>query len=97
MGLELKQYALIEYPRVDLRPESRARAQFLINGYYSDLYGKSIRYESTRSIRVKIIELQAHMAALRQTAPSVFQATVKGMARQCTDFERIAALLEVLA
>jgi hypothetical protein len=93
MRLELKKYTLIEYPRVDLRPESRARALFLINGHYSDLYGKQIRYESVRSMRVKIIELEAHMDTVRISMPCVY----KALARQCTDFERICALLEILA
>ena len=92
MGLEQHKYALIEYPRTRLSRESRERARFLINGHYSTLYGKEIRYESVRSIRVKIIELEAHMDTVRLSMPVVY----KALARQCIDFERICALLEIL-
>lgn len=86
-------FALVEYPRVSLTRESRERALFLINGHYTNLYGKNIRYETVRSIRVKIIELEAHMDLVRISMPCVY----KSMARQCTDFERICKLLEILS
>lgn len=92
MGLEQQKYALVEYPRVNLSQESRERARFLINGHYSNLYGKEIRFESVRTIRVKILELEAHMDSVRISIPCVY----KALARQCIDFERICALLEIL-
>lgn len=70
-----------------------AQARYLLNNYYSTLYGTQIRYESTRSMRVKIIELEAHMDPLRATQPLLYRA----LARQCTDFERICMLLEKLS
>ena len=82
----------IEYPPVAITHESRSRARFLLNGHYSKIYGPQIRHESTRSIRVKIMELQALMPQHRRTNPPVY----KTLARQCTDFERICGLLEIL-
>lgn len=70
-----------------------AQARFLLNTYYTNLYGAQIRYESTRSLRVKILELEAHMDPLRNTQPLLYRA----MARQCVDFERISMLIEKLS
>lgn len=92
MGLASQRYSQIEYPRVCLSPATRARARFLINTHYTKVYGTRIRFETPRTMRVKIIELEAHMEPYRKTCPSVF----KTLARQCSDFERICALLEIL-
>lgn len=83
----------IEYPLVNLSHESRERARFLINTYYTERYGKEIRYESPSSIRVKILELRVCMDPLRKSQPLLYMA----MAKQCVDFERICALLEILS
>lgn len=92
MGMSLEHHARIQFPLVAITPESRARARFLLNSYYTDLYGKEIRYETVRSLRAKIIELEAHLDWLRDNSPICYKATV----RQCVDFERICALLEIL-
>lgn len=86
-------HAHIEYPPVAITHESRSRARFLLNGHYSNIYGPQIRLESTRSIRVKIMELEALMPQHRHVNPPVY----KTLARQCTDFERICALIELLS
>lgn len=92
MGISLERHARIQYPVVAITPERQARARFLLNTYYTQLYGKEIRYESPRSIRVKIIELEAHLDWMRDHNPICYKTTV----RQCVDFERICALLEIL-
>lgn len=93
MGLAFQQrYAQIEYPRVSLSPATRARARFLINTHYTRLYSSAIRFESPQSMRIKILELEAHMHPFRKTCPVAF----KALAKQCSDFERICALLEIL-
>ncbi|WJJ55081.1 hypothetical protein [Xanthomonas phage RTH11] len=70
-----------------------AQARFLLNTYYTNLYGSHIRHESVRSMRTKIIELEAHMDPLRATQPLLYRA----LARQCVDFERICMLIEKLS
>lgn len=91
MGLKQEKHSLIEYPRVKISKETRLRARFLINTHYTKLYGPEIRLETTRSIRVKIMELESHMEDFRRW-PAVFQS----MAKQCRDFERICSLIEIL-
>ncbi len=93
MGIHLERVARIQYPPVAITQETRRRAQFLINTHYTKIYGKDIRYESTRSMRVKILELEAHMESMRQSHPMIYRT----LARQCVDFERICALLEILS
>lgn len=92
MGLE-QRHALIEYPRVNLSKDSRDRARFLINMHYSNVLGPNIRNETVRSVRVKILEIEAHMESLRSSNPTIYRA----LARQCTDFERVCTLLEILS
>lgn len=92
MGTHLERLTRIQYPPVALTQETRSRAKFLINSHYTKIYGKDIRYESTRSMRVKILELEAHMDNVRLTNPTIYRT----LARQCVDFERICALLEIL-
>ena len=92
MGMSLDRHARIQYPPVAITPERRARARFLLNTYYTKHYGREIRFETVRSMRTKIIELEAHLDWLRDNDPLIFRCTVK----QCVDYERIAALLEIL-
>lgn len=84
----------VSRPALDQSPKARARARFLINGYYTDLFGAQIRMESVRSIRVKIIELTANLERVREFMP---QAVYKSMARQVVNYERVCKQLEVLA
>jgi len=65
----------------------------LLNTHYAEVYGAQIRYETPRSLRIKIMEIEAHMDPLRQTQPMLYRA----MARQCIDFERISMLIEMLS
>lgn len=82
----------IHYPSADLRPTSRSRARFLINSYYTIKYGESIRYETVRTMRLKIVQLQANMAGYRKSNPTMY----KCMARTLVDYERICAFHELL-
>lgn len=72
---------------------TNSQARFLLNTHYAEIYGAQIRYETPRSIRVKIMEIEAHMDPLRLTQPMLYRA----MARQCIDFERIGMLIEKLS
>lgn len=81
-------------PALDQSPKARARARFLINGLYSDMFGKSIRHETVRSIRVKIIELEANLERVREFLP---MAVYKSMVRQVVNYERVCEQLEVLS
>jgi hypothetical protein len=80
------------YPSTDLRPQSRSRARFLLNTYYSAKYGESIRYESCRSMRLKIHQVRLSMTRYRKTNPTMYQC----MARTLLDYERICAFHEML-
>lgn len=90
--MEHQKYALIAIPRVNRTQANRERALFLLNGYYSDLYGREIRLETVRSLRDKLNQIEATMILVRRSLPFVY----KAMARQCVDFERIMTLIEVL-
>lgn len=91
MGLSQRN-ADIQYPPVSLVPSARSRARFLLNTHYARIYGPLIRAENCRSMRLKIIQIEKHMLGIRMSQPVIY----KTLARQCVDFERICALLEVL-
>ncbi len=85
-------YAEIQYPNVDLRPAARERAEFLVFGYYTEKYGPHIRFESCRSLRQRIQELESSMQAYQKTQPALYST----LARQRIDFERLCALQELI-
>ncbi len=90
MGQRLAFATSFDQARVSL---TASQARFLLNTHYAEVYGAQIRYETPRSLRIKIMEIEAHMDPLRQTQPMLYRA----MARQCIDFERISMLIEMLS
>lgn len=72
------------------RPTDRPTARALINGYYTDLYGPQIRYETVRSMRLKIHEIEQSMIACGG------RDIYTHLARECVAYERICELLEIL-
>lgn len=72
------------------RPTDKATARLLINGHYTDLYGRDIRYETTRSIRLKIQEIEQWMVGC--TSVDIYAQ----LARECVSYERVCELLEIL-
>ncbi|QVD49323.1 hypothetical protein LUCX_253 [Xanthomonas phage vB_XciM_LucasX] len=91
MGLAVK-LELTRKSRTEIKPINRQQAYYLLFNVYSARYGTAIRYENPRTMRVKILELQAHLDTVRLSMPAVYQA----LARQITDYERICAILEML-
>lgn len=92
MGISLDRNSSIQYPKISQTPAARSRARFLLNAHYAKIYGPEIRRENCRSIRVKITQIQTYMTHVRHRQPVLYLT----LARQCVDFERVCALLEVL-
>lgn len=72
------------------RPTDKPTARALINGYYTDLYGPQIRYETTRSMRLKIQEIEQSMIACSS------RYAYAQLVRECVAYERVCELLEIL-
>lgn len=78
------------YPSADLGGRARYRAAFLINGYYSALYGAEIRNWTPVVARKRIVKLQRE---LRKCANNQLRLPI---VRTIRDFERICAFQEIL-
>jgi len=72
------------------RPIDKATARALINGFYTELYGTQIRYETTRSMRLKIQEIEEQL--VRYSGTDAYGQLV----RECVAYERVCELLEIL-
>lgn len=80
----------VAYPTSDLSPTARATAVFLLDGYYTTLYGVEVRTMSPTDARTRIRQLQASLATAE--SPDLARATKRAI----RDFERICMLREKL-
>ena len=80
----------VDYPTMDMSPTARATAVFLLDGYYTTLYGIEVRTMSPTDARTRIRQLQASLATAE--SPDIARAT----RRAIRDFERICMLREKL-
>lgn len=87
-----EKFALPGFVRIVPPPYSKDRARFLIHSYYTEIYGEEIREETVRSLRFRICEIQIRAKKYRIHSPILYRTLI----RQCVDFERIAALVEML-
>lgn len=76
----------------DNRTDPRT-ARKLIYTHYTNLLGAQVRYETPRSLRLKIIEVERSLRSLQvRNKPLVFQS----LAQYCVQLERLCYLHEIL-
>lgn len=67
------------------------QAAWLINHFYTDIYGPCIQTESPRTMRIRIADLTIALRSLERGSFAYQQ-----LARQIAQFERIGQLLEMM-